>query len=58
MLKAAKYSVQIDNWLSDVVHIWKRVPALSTHLYMINTHIVQHRAHEYTVASVASDIVC
>ena len=25
---------------------------------MINTHIVQHRAHEYTVASVASDIVC
>ena len=57
ILKAAKYSVQIDNWLSDVVHIWKRVPALSTHFYMINTHIVQHRAHEYTVASVASDIV-
>ena len=57
MLKAAKYSVQIDNWLSNVVHIWKRVLALSTYFYMINTQIVQHRAYKYTVLSMASDIV-
>lgn len=56
MLRAAKYSVQIDNWLSDVVHIWKRVPSLSSHFYMVNTHIVQRRVQEYTVASIASDI--
>ena len=56
MHRAMKYSVTLDNWLNDVVHIWKRVPALSNYFFTVSTHIIQHKAHEYTVASVASDI--
>ena len=56
MHRAQKYSVTLDNWLSDVVHIWKRVPALSNYFFTVSTHIIQHKAHDYTVASVASDI--
>ena len=56
MHRAQKYSVSLDNWLNDVVHIWKRVLALSNYFFTVSTHIIQHRAHHYTVASVASDI--
>ena len=40
MHRAQKYSVTLDNWLSKVVHIWKRVPALSTYFFTVSTHII------------------
>ena len=56
MHRAQKYSVTLNNWLNDVVHIWKRVPALLNYFFTVSTHIIQHRANYYTVALVASDI--
>ena len=56
MHRAQKYSVTLNNWLNNVVYIWKRVPALSNYFFTVSTHIIQHRAYVYTVASVASDI--
>ena len=56
MHRAMKYSVTLDNWLNDVVYIWKQVPALSNYFFTVSTHIIQHKAHEYTVALVVSDI--
>lgn len=56
MHRAQKYSVTFDNWLDNVILIWKRVPALSNYFFTISTHIIQHKAYNYTVASVASNI--
>ena len=56
MHRAQKYWVTLDNWLNNVVHIWKHVPALSNYFFTVSIHIIQHKAYNYTVASVASDI--